>query len=557
MQRSFDDLGTPLADVTFCVVDLETTGATPATCGITEVGAVKVRGGEVLGVFHTLVNPDAPIPPEITVLTGITQAMVCRAPRVEEVLPSFVEFAAGTVLVGHNVRFDASFLDAALRQHAWPGLDHRLVDTCALARRLVREEVPNCKLGTLASRFRLDHQPSHRALDDALATVDLLHLLLERAATLGVLGLDDLLALPTMGGHPQAQKLKLTQHLPRSPGVYLFEGNRGEVLYVGKATNLRSRVRSYFSGDDRRKIGALLREVKAIRHIATTTTLEAAVTEVRLIQEHRPRYNRHAKHWESYAYLALTLGEAWPRLAVVKEPKADGSLHVGPLPSQSAARLAAEAIQSAVPLRRCTTPLGKQGKVCRTSPCTPAQLGVAPCPCAGQADPRTYAQAVQTAVRGLTEEPRLLLDPLRARMESLAAAGRYEEAADVRDRAAALATALTRQRRADSLRRAGTLRVRLPSGQVAEVRNGVLVRVGAADDPGPQLALEGLADVLPDLPDPDRPLPRHLVDEVACVAGWLEAEAHRVRIEHADHPLAAPAQVLPSFTPGRSVGSRR
>jgi DNA polymerase III subunit epsilon len=554
MQRSFDDLGTPLVDVTFCVVDLETTGATPATCAITEIGAVKVRGGEVLGIFHTLVNPGSAIPPEITVLTGITQAMVLRAPRIAEVLPAFVEFAAGTVLVGHNVRFDAGFLDAALQQHAWPRLDHRLVDTCALARRLVREEVPNCKLGTLASRFRLDHQPSHRALDDALATTDLLHLLLERAGTLGVLGLDDLLALPTMAGHPQAQKLKLTQQLPRCPGVYLFEGPRGEVLYVGKATNLRARVRSYFSGDDRRKVGALLREVKAIRHIACGSTLEAAVTEVRLIQEHRPRYNRQAKHWESYAYLSLTLAEAWPRLAVVKEPKADGSLHLGPLPSQAAARLAAEAILSAVPLRRCSTPLGKSGRVCRSSPCTPAQLGVAPCPCAGQADPRAYADAVQTAVRGLTESPRLLLDPLRSRMEALAAAGRYEEAADVRDRAGALALALTRQRRADALRQAGLLRVRLPSGQVAEVRNGVLVRVGAGDPADTQLALDVPE---PDVPDPDRPLPRRMVDEVSCVAGWLEAEAHRLRIEHVDAGLSAPIPALPSFAPGRSVSSRR
>src|SRR5215813_45137 len=111
VQRSFDDLGTPLADVTFCVVDLETTGAVPRSCSITEIGAVKVRGGHCLGTFQTLVNPGAAIPPEITVLTGITQSMVAPAPRVEAVLPAFVEFAAGCVLVGHNIRFDVSFLN--------------------------------------------------------------------------------------------------------------------------------------------------------------------------------------------------------------------------------------------------------------------------------------------------------------------------------------------------------------------------------------------------------------------------------------------------------------
>ena len=114
MQRSFDDLGTPLHDVTFCVVDLETTGGSPIDCGITEVAAVKFRGGHCLGTFATLVNPGALIPPAITVLTGITQSMVLPAPRIEQVLPSFVEFTAGTVIVGHNIRFDLSFLNAAL-----------------------------------------------------------------------------------------------------------------------------------------------------------------------------------------------------------------------------------------------------------------------------------------------------------------------------------------------------------------------------------------------------------------------------------------------------------
>jgi DNA polymerase-3 subunit epsilon len=162
-QRSFDDLGTPLHEVTFCVVDLETTGATPDACGITEIGAVKLRAGECLGTFQTLVNPGGRIPTAITVLTGITEAMVLPAPRIEEVLPALLEFIGGSVLVGHNLRFDVSFLDAALQRTGRPPLAATKVDTVALARRLVREEVPDCRLGTLASRFRLDHKPTHRA----------------------------------------------------------------------------------------------------------------------------------------------------------------------------------------------------------------------------------------------------------------------------------------------------------------------------------------------------------------------------------------------------------
>ncbi|MBA2497982.1 MAG: GIY-YIG nuclease family protein, partial [Acidimicrobiia bacterium] len=313
-QRSFDDLGTRLADVTFCVVDLETTGASPGLDAITEVGAVKVRGGEVLGTLRTFVDPGRPIPRPVVVMTGITEAMVTPATPIAALLPTLLEFigvagvggvaaAPPPVLVGHNLRFDVSFLDAALVHHGHARLALPQVDTCALARRLVRDEVSDCKLATLAERFRLPHRPSHRALDDALATADLLHALLERAAAFGVLGLDDLLALPTMGGHPQAAKLRLTARLPRAPGVYLFRDRAGRALYVGKATDLRSRVRSYFSTDERRTTGALLRETHVIDHLCTRSPLEAGVLEARLLHALAPRFNRRGTRTDRAAYV--------------------------------------------------------------------------------------------------------------------------------------------------------------------------------------------------------------------------------------------------------------
>ena len=388
VQRSFDDLGTPLADVTFCVLDLETTGGHRTDDAITEVGAVKVRGGEFLGTFQTLVNPGRAIPPQITVLTGLTDALVGPAPRIEAVLPSLLEFARGTVLVGHNIGFDVAFLRAAFERAGHPRFDPVRVDTVALARRLVRDEVPDCRLGTLASRFRLDHRPTHRALDDALATTDLLHLLLERAAGLGVLGLDDLTTLASMAGHPQAAKLKLTSSLPRTPGVYLFCGHRDEVLYVGKATNLRQRVRSYFGQEDRRRIGPMLREAQSVRHHCLPDPLSAEVVEARLIARLRPRYNRAGTRADRYCYVRLDVDSAWPRLAIVKDAGRTG-LHLGPLPSRTMATLVVEALQAALPLRRCSVRLGRSHQPPPdASPCAAAQMGVAACPCAGLADRR-------------------------------------------------------------------------------------------------------------------------------------------------------------------------
>ncbi|MCB1015478.1 MAG: DEDD exonuclease domain-containing protein [Acidimicrobiales bacterium] len=567
MQRTFDDLGTPLIDVTFCVIDLETTGGLAEDVGITEIGAVKLRGGECLGTFQTLVNPGQAIPPTITVLTGITQAMVLPAPRIEAVLPALLEFVGDAVVVGHNVAYDLRFLRAATDRGGRPPLRNAVVDTCRLARRLLSDEVPNHKLGTLADRLRLPHQPSHRALDDALATGDLLHVLLERAGRLGVSGLDDLLALPKLAGHPQVAKLALTDRLPRAPGVYLFRDRRGEVLYVGKATNLRSRVRSYFSGDTRRKVAQLLRETARVDHEVCAGPLEAEVREVRLLHELLPRFNRQGTRWRSYTYVKLTANERFPRLSVVRTTPDDGGLYLGPLSSTRFARLVVEAIESVVPLRRCTARLGSGRRLdqrpARDAPCTAAQLGVSTCPCSGAISEDDYGAIVQHLVRALTHDPSRLLDPLADKMAQLARDERYEEAADVRDRAAALAKALARQRRLDALRRSGGVEVELPGAGGVELRDGRLVRSWGpveADPDAPALpfaaappAPSGAGGLL--APGPGlalgSPLARDEVDELLCVARWLDAQAPRLRLVHCDEGLASPLPVLPSYEPAR------
>jgi DNA polymerase-3 subunit epsilon len=549
-QRSLDDLGTPLSEVTFCVLDLETTGGDVHTCAITEVGAVKVRGGEPLGTFRTFVNPGTRIPRAITVLTGITESMVERAPSIEVVLPSLLEFLGGAVLVGHNIRFDVSFLNAALEQAGRPRLGVRTVDTAALARRLVRDEVPNCRLGTLARHLRLPHTPSHRALDDALATADLLHALLERGAAYGVTGLDDLVALPKIDGHPQAAKLKLTATLPRQPGVYLFRGRGGQVLYVGKATDLRSRVRSYFSSDDRRKVGPMLREAQSIDHHPCSNPLEAAVLEARLLHALLPPYNRQGTRWAKAAYVRLDTTEAWPRLTVARSHRGRGVV-LGPVPSAGTARLVVEAIEEVVPLRRCPVRLGAGLFPMRDAPCAPAQLGVAHCPCAGTVDDATYRRAVDVAARGLTGEPQLLLEPLAARVAKLAAAERYEEAATVRDRAAALSEALRRARRFDALRAAGRVELALPGGMEVTLERGVL-RASRADGELPGVGGgigRGLVPEPPEPPPAGQALPAEAADELVAVASFLDRHASRVRVLSVDGEWASPLPRLPTFRP--------
>lgn len=294
LEGSFDELETSLFDVTFVVLDVETTGGSPRASSLTEVAAARYRRGELLGTYQTLVRPNQMIPPFISALTGITNPMVAGAPTAGEMLPSFLEFVGGAVLVGHNIRFDLSFLEEALATTGREPLPNYFVDTLALARRLVRDTVADCKLATLASTLHLPHRPSHRALDDVLATGDLLHALLERAGSYGILGLAELLDLPRLVGHPQAHKLRLTTRLPPAPGVYWFCDAAGHVLYVGSAGNLRAGARSHFAAERGSPSARLLRRTHFVHHREFEEPILASIEAARLIREWSPAFNTRA-----------------------------------------------------------------------------------------------------------------------------------------------------------------------------------------------------------------------------------------------------------------------
>ncbi len=448
-QPTLDSLGPPLIDVTFVVVDLETTGGSPNTCAITEVGAVKVRGGEVLGEFQTLVNPRTEIPPFIAVLTGITDAMVATAPSIETVLPAFMEWARGSVLVAHNAPFDVGFLrtNAHALSIPWPGFDS--IDTARLARRvLTRDEAPDCKLSTLARVFRTTTTPCHRALADARATADVLHGLLERLGNLGINSLDELRTFTGLATAAQRRKRHLAEGLPEGPGVYLFRDGRGRPLYIGKSRNVKARVRQYFvASEPRTRMAEMVGIAESVDAIACAHALEAEVRELRLIGEHKPRYNRRSRFPEKALWLKLTV-EAYPRLAVVRRLADDGAVYLGPFGSARTAAAAMAAVHEAVPLRQCTKRLSPR----RTSPtCVLAGMGRCPAPCDGGVSPDEYAPLVVTTRELMTGDPRPLLDATRRRMAALSGQERYEEAAGIRDRAVAFLRTAARMQRLSAL----------------------------------------------------------------------------------------------------------
>ncbi|MEX1178865.1 MAG: DEDD exonuclease domain-containing protein [Nitriliruptor sp.] len=525
-QPSFASLGTPLIDVTFVVLDLETTGLSPGRDRITEVGAVKVQGGEVAGELQTLVHPGCAIPARITAVTGISDVMVRDAPSIEAVLPTVLAFLGDAVLVAHNATFDVSFLRAEAARLGYGPFEPVVVDTARLARRLVADEVRDRRLGTLARHFGSRTVPDHRALHDARATVDVLHGLIERAGAYGATTLEDLRDLSRSTSQKAFRRVGLVRDAPRASGVYRFLDERGEVLYVGKATDLRSRLRTYFGQDPRRRIADLVRETAEVRWTTTPTLLEAEVVEVRAIHAHAPRYNRRSRHPRRGVHIALT-AETYPRLAIVREPRSAHARTVGPIGSRRTAEALLEAIHEVVPLRTCSGRL----RVAQDHPaCVLKQLGRCGAPCDGTQSADGYAQVVER-FHAAIDDPGELIGPLRDRMHEVAASGRFERAGALRQRLHTLARTLEEHRRTSALAAvhhlvaARRVASAAPTGagtvEVVVLAGGRLVRTAVADDDGrplPEIAAEvAPPPALTDL-DPDP----HDAEERRLVLTWLD-----------------------------------
>ncbi len=547
-----DELDEPLRLTTFTVVDLETTGGSAAGDAITEIGAVKVRSGQVLGEFQTLVNPRTSITAFVSVLTGITDSMVVAAPGIESVLPAFLEFARGSVLVAHNAPFDIGFLRAACVacDTPWPGF--AVVDTAVLARRvLTRDDVPNCKLSTLAQYFRADVVPVHRALADAQATVNVLHGLIARLGGVGVQSLPELRSFTAQVSDAQRRKRHLADGLPTGPGVYIFRDGKGEALYIGTSRNLRTRVRQYFlASETRSRMGEMIGLAERVDPIECAHALEAQVRELRLIAAHKPRYNRRSKFPERAVWLKLT-AEAFPRLSIVRAVQSDGASYLGPLRSQRQAEIVRDAIHDAVPLRQCTDRLSLRRAV--RAACVLAGIGKCCAPCEGGGPNSEYDELVALIGSAWAGDVAPLIAPLQNKLRNLSDEQRFEQAAVLRDRIAAVVRACARMQRLQSMTRISEVVAARPDGdggwELAVVRYGRLAAAGSAlRGLTPWTVIEALLATADAVEPGPGPLPAALAEETECVLRWLEEPG--TRLVHTSEPWS-----LPAFGAG-SLGSR-
>ena len=362
---------------TYVVVDLETTGLRPGSAGICEIGAVRVRSLELAETFETLVNPRQPLPAPIAALTGIEPHALRGAPPPELAVRRFLEFAGDAVLVAHNARFDVGFLDVEVERLTGRRLAAPVVDTVWLAKRLLAGRVSRVGLGSLAYFFGTSVQPCHRALPDAQATAEILVSLIGLAQERGASTVAELVELSAPRARRLATKRSLVAGAPPRPGVYLFHDRHGQVLYVGRARDLRARLRSYFRTERQRPaVEAALGALERVEWRPLGSELEAALEELRLLRELRPPANARGLRPDRYVYLRRR-GTGF----VVSETPGP----LGPIKSRRLARRAARALD------------GHDG-----------------------------------------DDPAAALPPLRARLRRLAADLRFEDAARLRDRLSAL-----------------------------------------------------------------------------------------------------------------------
>ncbi len=334
-----DEEASPIEAATYVVVDLETTGLRPGRAAICEIGAVRLRGLDPAGTFQTLVDPGQSLPAKIVSLTGLADPMLRDAPRASAAVRDFLDFAGDCVLVAHNARFDLGFLNREVEHLSGRRLAAPVIDTVWLARKLLGERTRRTGLASLAQFFGTSVTPCHRALPDAQATAEVLVALIGIAQERGATTVADLCRLAAPRQRRVYRKRSLAHGAPPRPGVYFFRDSSGAVLYVGRARDLRARLRSYFRTPHQRPaVEAALEAAARIEWHVHGSELEAALAELRLIRELKPPANVRSRFPERYVYLRRKV----EGVSVTSQPT-----ELGPIRSRRRAELAARALDGA------------------------------------------------------------------------------------------------------------------------------------------------------------------------------------------------------------------
>jgi DNA polymerase-3 subunit epsilon len=549
---------TPLDQVRFIVVDVETTGGKANEHRMTEIAMCVVEDDDIVRRYESLMNPRQPIPDFIQLMTGINEDMVRDAPDEDAVIPTIAAELGATdqvvVFVGHNVGFDWSFVSHAIQRMGDPVPDVPRLCTCRLSRRL-STGLAKHNLGVVAEHYGCPITARHRAMGDTEATAKVLIKLIERArlehdaATLG-----DLIELqhaqrplaPTKSNQKVKQLLapRLAE-LPDEPGVYYFLNTKKNTLYIGKAKSLRDRVRQYFHEGPLhgRSVQKMIRYIRHIEWEVTGTELGAMLLESREIKTKRPLHNRASLEYHAPAFLKIT-NEDFPRLELVHRIDDDGGEYFGPFRSQRMAERIRDMVVREHQLRTCNGALFPHADV---RPCFDYHIKRCLGPCALHQTIDDYRRAIDDARKFLMNVESGAIGRLSMQMEEAAMDLDFERAAMLRDGIREIERATLHGNDRPLAITDTNVVIMIPTSdryatvEVYALRAGRLMyqRVIGTAAPREQL-IDMLVDVF------DRPAPRggftdRELDELQIITSWLYR-----RRERATTIVVRDAQQLPS-----------
>lgn len=563
-----------LDQLEFVVVDTETTGLRPGSHRLIEVAGVRLRGGEVLGSYQSLLNPGVRIPTFIAQFTGISQDMLATAPAIHEALPEFLNFVEGALVVGHNVGFDIGFLsyEAQRLGQSFP-IDG--LDTIPLARRFL-PGLKRFKLDNVAAHLKIPTAERHRALGDARVTAAIFQQLLQRAARQGILTLGQLrrrLELPVawsgdINQVTTTRQLELLRsdgkigaasvttrptgtlflnpawrrEFPTQPGVYLMKDANGQVIYVGKAKCLKDRLASYYNQPlgYTRKMDGLLQNVKDIETRVLGSELEALLVESQLIKQLQPVYNVQLRNYELYPFIKIDVQHAFPRIYATREVAADGARYFGPFRSKRLVDLTIELVQKIFPIRTCTRALPPQAQP--SEPCLRLHLHRCSAPCRGDADAVAYRKVIEDICAFLGGAREDLLERLRRQMLAASHELNFERAAWLRDVIRSVDEMLIGQRLITGAVEANNLLIVYPSArehcdELFLIRHGRLVEQRCVEHTPTAIkqAVAELLQVAAVLGEPPGIVGQAEVDQINIISRWI----HRHSDDRAFFPIQA------------------
>ena len=416
----------------FCVIDVETTGLSPRSNNIIEIGIVKISNLKIVEKFHSLVNPGRNIPYYISNITGITNDEVFNAPFFEEIADKISFFISTGIITGHNISFDKSFLRKEFLSCNQTNINNLTLCTKKLASRLY-PQLKKKSLNSVCRHLKLHNKNAHRALSDAEVTaLAFLKMIEEIQNKFKINTIGELLKFQYIPDEkPLGPKINKKfaddiASLPDAPGTYYFLNSRNKIIYIGKAKSLKNRIRSYFLPGAPRKAKRIIQQAKRVKIEITNSELIALLMEAELIKIINPRHNVMLKGYGNKYFLRITATHQFPTVEICNYFDFDGNDYFGLFISRKKGDLVHEMITKTFALRECTDKEFSKGKACFL-----AEIERCTIPCVNKSKPE-YFDELDKVYDFLYGKNQFALNRLINKMKEHSDKQKYEKAAEVK-----------------------------------------------------------------------------------------------------------------------------